>query len=151
MLISSHPHWDISKITYLSLSLVCRKSPCNKNDLNVLKIYHCYVMSWPVWCHYTCFWLCTITCRSVKQYMEEHTHFIYCNIFLLTVILFKWSYMSNVNITIMFWHIHCFNWNKTYYFYLVCFVHVSDWSNLQSLTALVTILGLSNVGMWNIL
>ncbi len=52
MLISSNPHWDICKLTYLSLCLVCRKSQCNKNDWNVLKLYHgyvVYVMAWQVW------------------------------------------------------------------------------------------------------
>ncbi len=37
---SSHPHWDICKLTWLNLCLVCRKSSCNK----IIKMYWIYVM-----------------------------------------------------------------------------------------------------------
>ncbi len=48
MLINTHPHWDMCKLTYISACLVCRKFPCNKNDWNVLKLCHGYVMAWQV-------------------------------------------------------------------------------------------------------
>ncbi len=31
LLINTHPHWDICKLTFLSPSLVCCRSQCNKN------------------------------------------------------------------------------------------------------------------------